>query len=207
MNTEVIVHPKLQHLGLTTAKLEPMVNWYRNVMGMRPVYRSDNPAGAPEGGFRPVAVWLTNDEANHRVAIIAIDGLEIDPNRSHHSRVHHVAFSFSVLDELLGTFTRLQRLGIVPVMAADEGAQTALYYQDPDRNVIELNVDNYGDAWSSAEHMMTSPDFAKKPLGVFVDPGKMIAARLEGASAWQLHVRAWKGEFAPNEPYNLVAVL
>lgn len=207
MNTEVIIHPQLQHLGLTTGNLEPMVEWYRNVLGMRQVYRSDNPTGAPEGGFRPIAVWLSNDEANHRVAIVAIDGLQFDQNRSHAPRMQHVAFSFDLLDQLLGTFVRLKRLGIVPVMAADEGAQTAFYYQDPDRNVIELNVDNYGDSWTSAEHMMTAPEFAKKPLGVYVDPEKMIETRLEGASPWEVHVRAWKGEFAPKEPYNLMAML
>jgi hypothetical protein len=31
MNTDVIVHPKLQHLGLTTANLEAMIDWYRKV--------------------------------------------------------------------------------------------------------------------------------------------------------------------------------
>ena len=207
MNTEIIIHPKLQHLGLTTGDLEPMVAWYRSVLGMREVYRNDNPTDAPEGGFRPVAVWLSNDDANHRVAIIAIDGLKFDPNRSHSPRMQHVAFSFAMLDELLGTFVRLKRLGIIPVMAVDEGAQTAFYYQDPDRNTIELNVDNYGNSWTSAEHMMTSPAFAKKPLGVDVDPEEMIAAREQGASSWEVHVRAWKQDFAPAEPYNPMAMM
>ena len=167
MNTNVIVHPRLQHLGLTTGDLEPMVAWYRNVLGMRQIYRSDNPTDAQPGGFRATAVWLSNDEANHRVAIVAIDGLnKLDQSRSHSPRLQHVAFSFETLDELLGSFARLKGLGIVPVMAVDEGAQTAFYYKDPDQNTIELNVDNYGNSWTSAEHIMTSPEFAKKPLAV-----------------------------------------
>jgi hypothetical protein len=54
---------------------------------------------------------------------------------------------------------------------------TALYYEDPDRNSVELNVDNYGDSWTSGEHLRNSPEFAKNPMGTYVDPNKMVAAR------------------------------
>ena len=29
MNSEITVHPKLQHYGLTTASLDAMIDWYR----------------------------------------------------------------------------------------------------------------------------------------------------------------------------------
>jgi hypothetical protein len=44
------------------------------------------------------------------------------------------------------------------------------YYQDPDHNSVELNVDNYGDSWTSGEHLRNSPEFAKTPMGHYVDP-------------------------------------
>jgi hypothetical protein len=56
-------------------------------------------------------------------------------------------------------------------------------------------TDNYGDNWTSIEHIQNSPEFARRPLGVFIDPDKMVAARNAGASAWDLHKRAWQGEF------------
>lgn len=207
MNTEVIVHPRLQHLGFTTGKVDEMVMWYRSVLGVRVIYRSENPTGTPEAGFRPTAVWLTNDEANYRIAIVGISNFPSYDRHHPHARIQHAAFSFTTLDELLGTFTRLSRLGITPVMAADEGAQTALYFQDPDGNTIELNASNYGDPWTSAEHMTTSPDFAEKPMGVYIDPQQMIAMREQGAAPWELHERAWNGEFAPKTPYDYMAML
>ena len=48
MNTEIIVHPKLQHFGLTTANPDAMIDWYRKVLGMTINYRSAAPAGATE---------------------------------------------------------------------------------------------------------------------------------------------------------------
>jgi hypothetical protein len=98
--------------------------------------------------------------------------------------------------------SRLKGVGITPVLCTDSGAQTAFYYEDPDRNSVELNVDNYGDSWTSTEHLRTSPEFAKNPMGKYVDPDKMVAAREAGASPWELHERAWTGEFAPAKPYD-----
>jgi catechol 2,3-dioxygenase len=206
MNTETIIHPKLQHIGLTTGRLQPMLDWYKTVLGMRLIYISENPTGNAHGSSLKAA-WLSNDEANHRVAIIEIPGLTDDPERIRHHRLQHIAFEFRTLDELFGTYVRLKASGIVPVLPVDEGSQTALYYADPDGNSIELNVNYYGDSWTSIEHIQNSPEFARRPLGVFIDPDKMVAAREAGASSWDLHKRAWQGEFEPAHPYNPAAVL
>ena len=34
MNTEIAVHPKLHHCGLTTSNLDEMIDWYRTMLGM-----------------------------------------------------------------------------------------------------------------------------------------------------------------------------
>jgi catechol 2,3-dioxygenase len=201
MNTETIVHPRLHHLGLTTSNLDALVVWYRKVLGMGIVHRTSAAAG---GKDVPAinAAWVTNDEANHRLAFVQLPGLNADPDRSQHHRIQHVAFEYRTLDDLLGTYTRLKGLGIEPVLCTDGGSQTAFYYEDPDRNSVELNVDNYGDCWTSSEHMRTSAEFAKNPMGTFVDPDKMIVARNAGALPYELHRRAWTGEFAPSTPYD-----
>ncbi len=108
-------------------------------------------------------------------------GLIRDPQRSHHLRIQHIAFELNSLDDLLGTYVRLKRKSIVPVFSVDEGPQTAFYYEDPDGNSVELNVNNYTDHWAALDHMQNSEAFAKKPLGM--DPDKLVAAREAGASA------------------------
>jgi catechol 2,3-dioxygenase len=124
-----------------------------------------------------------------------------------HARLQHVAFEYQSIDDLLGTYARLKGLGILPVLAADQGLQTAFYHADPDQNSVELNVNNYGNEWTATEHIKTSPSFAARPMGAYVDPDKMIAARKAGASPWELHERAFSGGFAPAQPYDPRALL
>jgi catechol 2,3-dioxygenase len=194
-----IVHPTLHHVGLTTSKLEAMVDWYAKVLGMAPNHQSRAPAGAKTPpGLR--AAWVTNDRANHRIAIMALPGLEDDPQRSQHHRLQHVAFELPTIDDLLATYARLKSVGIEPVLTADHGASTAFYYDDPDRNSVELTVDNFGDWEKSSEFMRTSPEFEANPMGTYVDPEKMIAARTAGMSVDELHQRAYAGEFPPSKP-------
>jgi catechol 2,3-dioxygenase len=126
MGTGTIIHPKLQHIGLTTSRLQPMLYWYKTVLGMRLIYLSEDPTGAADSlGLK--AALLSNDEANHRVTIIEIPGLTDDPERVRHHHLQHIAFEFRIIDELLGTYVRLKESGIVPVLPVDEGSQTAFY--------------------------------------------------------------------------------
>jgi catechol 2,3-dioxygenase len=204
LNTETIIHPKLQHIGLLTGNLARLVEWYRVVLGMRIVHAAENPTDAPPGtpAARLKAAFLSNDEISHRIAAVEIPGLTSDPERSRHQRLQHIAFEFGSIDELLGSYARLSALGILPQFSVDEGAQTGFYYEDPDGNSVEINVSNYANRWAAIEHMQTSGDFARRPLGIDVDPGKMILAREAGATAWELHKRAWQGEFSPDKPFD-----
>ena len=209
LNTETILYPKLQHFGLLTGNLQLLLDWYQKVLGMRTIHESENPTDAPTGSpaSRLKAAFISNDEISHRVAVIEVPGLTADPERSKHRRLQHVAFEFGTLDELLGSYARLKTLGIVPQFSVDEGPQTGFYYEDPDGNSVEINVCNYPERWAAIEHMQTSPDFNRRPLGVYVDRDKMIAAREAGATPWEQHQRAWQGEFAPANPFDPTKLL
>lgn len=201
MNTEIIIHPKLQHFGLTTSNLDTMLDWYRKVLGMRLNHRTKS-LGGPRHSPWMSAAFVSNDEVNHRIALFEMADLVVDPEKPRHTRLQHVAFEYETLDDLLGTFVRLKGLGILPVMAADQGVQMVIYYSDPDQNSVELNVSNYGNEWTATEHIRT----AQPNLAVF-DPEKVLAARKAGASSWELHERAGAGEFAPEKPFDGRALL
>jgi len=195
MNTEITIHPKLQHCGLTTGNLDRMLEWYGKVLGMTANKRVAAPAGSP---FKTVA-FASNDEVNHRLSFFETPGLSIDGDKDHHARVQHIAFEYETLDDLLGTYVRLKKLGIPLLWAADQFIQTALYYEDPDGNIIELNVNNFTDDWTVTEQLKNLPS----RLHMNVDPEKMIAARQAGASAWEVHERAVAGEFNAATSYEL----
>ena len=206
MNTDITIHPRLQHLGLTTSNLDAMLDWYRKVLGMTVNARVGAPGG-PRNGPSFSAAFVSNDEVHHRMAFFEFPGITADPDKRHHARAQHIAFEYETLDNLLGTYVRLKGLGITPVMAADEGSQTSFYYLDPDENSIELNVNNYCNDWTATEHMKAAAAAAGHPRRVFVDPEKMLTARRAGASAWNLHERAFAGEFAPERPYDVRGML
>jgi catechol 2,3-dioxygenase len=201
MNTDVTVHPKLQHYGIATANGEAMIEWYRKVLGMTVNFHLSAPAGAHNGPPFS-ATFVSNDEVHHRIVLFDLPGLVDDSEKLRHPRVQHVAFEYQTLDDLLGTYVRLKGLGILPVMAVDEGLQTGLYYTDPDQNSIELNVNNYGNEWTATEHMRMAQSSPGRPRRMFINPEKMYSARKARASAWELHERALAGEFAPEKPYD-----
>lgn len=87
----------------------------------------------------------------------------------------------------------------MPHASLDHGITCSFYYEDPDGNSVELQVDNFGDWVQSGEWIRTSPQFAANPIGTPVDPAQMVAAREAGASFEELHRRAYAGEFEPDD--------
>jgi catechol 2,3-dioxygenase len=191
MAIDTVITPTLHHVTLKTTRLREMIDWYGQVVGVRPTYDF-------EGG-----AWLTNDEANHRLALLTHPTITDDPDKLAHSGIHHSAYEYRSMDELLDTYTRLERAGIVPHACLDHGMTTSFYYVDPDGNSVELQSDNFGDWSQSTEYMRTTSEFAANPIGVSVDPDRMVAARHAGASSDELHRRAYAGEFDPNAPLDL----
>ena len=180
--------PILHHVNLKTTRTQEMIDWYATVVGLTTVFQF--PGGA----------WLTNDTANHRLALLASSKMSDDPGKLVHTGIHHIAFEYATIDDLLDAYTRLKELGIMPHMSLDHGMTLSFYYVDPDGNSVELQIDNFGDWVQSQEWMRTSPDFAADPIGTFVNPDQILAARKSGASFAEIHRRAYAGEFPPSGP-------
>jgi catechol 2,3-dioxygenase len=194
------VSPRLHHFGLKTSNLDAMVDWYGKVLGMKPNHRTQATSAA-QGDSRWRIAWVSNDLANHRISIMALPRLADDEQRSRHKGLHHIAFEYPMLDDLLATYARLKLLAIEPVCAADHGTTTSFYYEDPDHNSIELMVDNFGDGEQSSDFMRRSPEFANNPMGADVDPDQIYAARATGMSIAEIHERAYAGEFCGAHAY------
>jgi catechol-2,3-dioxygenase len=187
----VVENPVLHHVTLKTNRPEEMMRWYELTVGLKP-----NHSG-------PFGAWLTNDEANHRVALLVAPGLEDDERRLTHTGMHHLAFEYSSVEALLSTYARLRDVGIKPHACLDHGMTTSLYYVDPDGNSVELQVDNFADWRASSEWMRNAPEFQANPIGVSFDPDMLLAAWKEGADAAELHRRGFAGEFDPGTPLDL----
>jgi len=188
MAETAVIHPKFHHFNLKTTRLQEMIDWYATVVGAEVNFQDD------------VGAWLTNDAANHRIALLAFPGFVDDPEKDTRTGLHHSAFEYDGFEQLNAAYLRLREAGIEPAFCLDHGMTFSYYYKDPDGNHVELQVDDFGDWAASGEWMRTSPDFAANPIGVFVDPAKVADAAAQGASFADIHARAMAGEFAPPAP-------
>ena len=179
--------PLLHHVQLKTRQPEEMAAWYAAALSMVVSHRGSG------------AVWLTNDDANHRLAFLSTPKLEDDPDQIKHVGMHHTGWEFSTLDDLLATYVRLRDAGHLPHRTVNHGPITSFYYLDPDDNSVELQVDNYND-WRESVKFMASEAFAKDPFGPGVDPEALIAQRDAGVEPDELVRRSYAGEFPTTRP-------
>lgn len=151
----VVSPQRLAHVVLRTSQLPTLVDWYTTVLGATVAFSDGNLA------------FLAYDDEHHRIAVLNIPGLkrQIDGMTG----VHHMAFTYASLSELVSTYERLDGKGIRPVTCINHGPTTSMYYADPDGNQVELQIDNY-DTVEEAGKFFYSPAFAMNPIGVDFDP-------------------------------------
>jgi catechol 2,3-dioxygenase-like lactoylglutathione lyase family enzyme len=178
---KVIVPARLHHVNLKAYHFEEMRDFYTALIGIHP--------NAEVGTFG----WYTYDTANHRLALMHLPNFTERVEAS--AGMHHMAFEYDSLDDLMQTYLRLKKIGILPVGVLDHGMTTSFYYRDPDGNYIELQVDNFGLDPAQSTAFMHTPAFLGNPIGVPINPESYVAAWQTGASLHELHERSYSGEF------------
>lgn len=167
---------KLAHVVYQTRRFDEMISWYQNVFEADVVHRD------------PALAFLTYDDEHHRLAFANLDVLkgEAEGGESGHGElgVNHVAFTFESLGDLLDTYERLKAEEIMPYWPIHHGPTLSLYYQDPDGNRLEFQVDAC--SLEQANAFMKSEAFANNPLGVVIDPESLVSRYRNGVSEEEL---------------------
>ena len=165
---------KLAHFVLRTSRFRAMVDWYKTVLKAKPAFENE------------LLSFLSYDEEHHRVALLNVPNLADPPDGI--CGVHHNAFTYASLTDLMSTYERLRDLGIKPVFVINHGPTTSLYYSDPDGNQVELQVDNY-ESLQDATAFFYSPAFAENPIGVEFDPDELLRKLRSGEPETKLKQR------------------
>jgi catechol 2,3-dioxygenase len=186
--TDAVIHPKFHHVNLKTTRLQEMIDFYCTLVGAEVIFQDQ------------VGAWLSNDEANHRIALLAFPNFVDDPEKETRTGMHHAAFEYATFDELNGCYLRLKQAGVTPALCLDHGMTFSYYYADPDGNNVELQVDCFGDWKKSTEWMRNSEEFKANPIGQFVDHARVAADRAAGMSFEEIHAKATAGGYAPEQP-------
>ena len=153
MTDTTVIHPTFHHVNLKTTRLQEMIDFYRTLVGAEVIFQDQ------------VGAWLSNDGANHRVALLAFPNFVEDPEKDTRTGMHHSAFEYASFEDLNSSYLRLRDAGITPALCLDHGMTLSYYYADPDGNNVELQVDCFGDWKKSAEWMRTSEEFKANPIG------------------------------------------
>jgi catechol 2,3-dioxygenase len=180
------IKPTLHHVTIKTSRLVEMIKWYEFVLGAKVQFRDQG------------AAWMTNDEANHRIAFLTVPGLSDDPQKIQHNGMHHLAFEYDNFEDLMSSYDRMRKADVEPAFCLDHGLTISLYYRDPEGNFVELQSDNFSDWRLSGEFMRTSPDFAANPIGTFFDPAKVYDEFRSGADFKTLQKSIRGGAYLPN---------
>jgi catechol-2,3-dioxygenase len=187
-DTTAVIHPTFHHVNLKTTRLQEMADFYGTLVGAEVVFQDQ------------IGAWLSNDEANHRIALLAFPNFVDDPEKETRTGMHHSAFEYASFEELNASYLRLKEAGITPALCLDHGMTFSYYYADPDGNNVELQVDCFGDWRKSKEWMNTSEEFKANPIGQFVDPEKVSADHGSGLAFEEIHAKANAGGYAPDQP-------
>jgi len=186
-----MIKPTLHHVNLKTTRLQEMIDWYCVVVGATVNLQSNNIA------------FISNDRTHHRIALVAVPGLRDDPQKIVHTGIHHTAFEYDSFDDLMCSFARLKQTGIEPETCLNHGVATSLYYSDPDQNMVELQVDNFGNWDTSAEWMRTSEAFRQNPIRSIFRPrprSYRLQGRCDVRAAAKGHVRRNISPFEAAKP-------
>jgi len=145
---------KLAHLVFQTNRLPAMRDWYCTVLDGHVIYEN------------PHLSFVTYDDEHHRVAFIdfgplaarEVGGSDLRYRTTDQPGLHHVAFTFGSMGELLDNYERLAAQDIRPFRSINHGPTTSMYYVDPDGNRVELQIDNFATA-EEGQAWMHSPAF------------------------------------------------
>jgi catechol-2,3-dioxygenase len=169
--------PKFAHVVFQTGQPAVMRDWYCTVLDGHVVYED------------AALTFITFDEEHHRIALLA-PPKPLERRSPATACMHHVAYTFATLDELLDRYALLREQGIVPAVSIAHGVTTSMYYQDPDGNFVEMQIDNFAEP-DDATRYMNGPEYAADSVGPAFDPEELLKARRAGASVDELTDRAW----------------
>lgn len=182
--TKVRSPSALAHVVLRTSNQKAMEDFYVTFLGGRVVHKNE------------VLSFITYDEEHHRIALFADPST--NPKVPTSCGLEHIAFSFPTLSDLILTYRQRKARGISPIWCVNHGPTTSIYYRDPDKNVLETQVDNF-DTSDAANEFMSSDAFAENPIGTDFDPEDMIRRLKAGEDDSVLKKRKEIGPRGPPE--------
>ncbi len=175
---ESVVRPAyLAHVVLNTSNMEGMSAWWRTAKGVEVM-------GPNDKTMEMNADFITFDREHHRIALSNVRPASREPSNTaeagpaaaqsaaseahalqNRTPLNHIAFTYATAADLVATYTRLKKLAIVPVRTIHHGPTISNYYNDPDGNRVELQIDAF-ESLEALDAWFKTGQFDRNPIGV-----------------------------------------
>jgi catechol-2,3-dioxygenase len=157
---DTIMRPAtLAHVFLRTNKFTEMVAFYKKFLNADARFESSRIS------------FLCFDEEHHRIAIAAMPGTGDKVQTS--AGLEHIAFTFNTLEDLALAYRQRKKQGMEPTWCVNHGITISIYYEDPDGNRLETQVDCF-DNVDEATDFMSTKEFQQNPIGSDFDPEDLV---------------------------------
>ncbi|OBT88683.1 hypothetical protein VE02_03245 [Pseudogymnoascus sp. 03VT05] len=158
--TDKVISPIfLAHIVFCTANLQRQIDFWTLFLGATVIFQND------------ILAFLQYDDEHHRIAFIADASAQPQQGDRKGAGMHHVAFTFASLSDLVKAYKQRKAFGVLPTWCVNHGMTTSMYYRDPDGNQIETQVDNFDNP--EAREFMQGELFMENPLGTDFDPEEL----------------------------------
>ncbi len=154
---------KFAHVVFATHRFEQMIDFYLSVFEARVQVQNER------------LCFATYDEEHHRFAFVnlgpAPDGDTRTVSKSG-PHVVHLAYTWADIAGLIDVYKRIKaHYGQDPVECLKHGPTLSMYYNDPDGNKLEFQLDLLDP--DAANEFMMSPEFEANPAGEAFDPAEL----------------------------------
>lgn len=180
------VRPKfMAHVVLNSRNVPALVEWWCKVLKAHSMDEDYPTAAGTDPSTKHKLDFITFDEEHHRLAFVNTDlmmgnGPTPGPGKGIPTSLHHIAFTFASIGDLVSHWKYLKSEGILPVYTLHHGPTVSAYYADPEGNRAELQVDAFDrredlDAWfgtgAFSKHLGRGPTFDFQKLADRYDAG------------------------------------
>lgn len=162
---------RFSHLVFQTARFKEMVEFYKTWLSAKPTLENSR------------VCFLTYDDEHHRLMIGFNPNLK--PRDPRAAGLVHFAYAVETLEDLVRYYLRLKSEGILPHHCMNHGLSTSLYYQDPDGNEVEIQVDNF-ETTEALNQWFATGAFDRNFVGFPFDPERLVELHRQGLSEAQI---------------------
>ena len=141
-------------LRTTLGKYKEMIRFYQELVNGEIIFEESDFA------------FLRYDYEHHRIGILKTPDTQV--KEGDHAGLEHIAFTFGTLTAMARTYDHMKSIGYEPYWAVNHGMTSSMYYRDPERNKVEIQIENF-DTFEEADAFVRSPTFHNNPIGTEID--------------------------------------